>query len=108
MSVVCHAVWTAKAGSENLVRDAVRQLAIASRAEPGNLVYQPYIDPDEPSVVRIFEVYTDAAAFAEHGRSDHFVQHALRTAAPELEYRERDFYETLDVPQHQDEASTAW
>ncbi|MFC5928343.1 antibiotic biosynthesis monooxygenase [Cryobacterium melibiosiphilum] len=98
MSIVCHAVWTAKAGSEGLVHDAVRQLAPLTRAEPGNLVYQPYIDPEEPSVVRIFEVYTDAAAFAEHGRSDHFVQHALRTAVPALEHRERDFYETLDVP----------
>lgn len=107
MSIVCHAVWTAKAGSEELVRDAVRQLAIASRAEPGNLVYQPYVDPKEPGVVRIFEVYTDAAAFAEHGRSEHFAQHALRTAVPELEFRERDFYETLDALPSEGEASTA-
>lgn len=96
MAYICNATWTAKDGEAETVRAALEQLAPASRAEAGNLYYQPYQDPAEPNVFRIFEVYTDEAAFKAHAEYDHFKTWALGQAIPALETRQRDFYETLD------------
>lgn len=97
MAFICSATWIAKDGEAETVRSALEQLAPASRAEPGNIYYQPYQDPAEPNVFRIFEVYADEAAFTAHGAYPHFEQWALGQAIPALETRQRDFYETLDV-----------
>lgn len=97
MAFVCSATWTAKPGRIQTVLDALSELAPASREEPGCIYYQPYQDPETPDVVRIFEVYDDRAAFDAHGASDHFQRLALGVAIPELENRERDFYETVEV-----------
>lgn len=96
MAFVCSATWIAKSGEEQTVRNALEKLSPASRDEPGNLYYQAYQGPDEPNVFRIFEVYTDEAAFKAHGTYPHFEQWALGQAIPALETRQRDFYETLD------------
>lgn len=97
MAFVCNAIWTVKPGSEDIVREAITQLSPATRTEPGNIYYQAYQDPATPNVFRIFEVYTDADAFAEHAKYDHFIEHALGKAIPELDSRVREIYETLDV-----------
>ncbi|MGO4689834.1 putative quinol monooxygenase [Glaciibacter sp. 2TAF33] len=96
MALVCIATWTAKPGSEDIVRGALAELTPATRTEPGNIYYQPYADPEAPNVFRIFEVYTDADAFEAHGKSAHFAEFALGRAIPELEGRVRETYETLD------------
>lgn len=96
MAFVCSATWTAKPGEEETVSDALAKLSIASRQEPGNLYYQAYRSPEEPSVFRIFEVYRYEAAFEAHIRYPHFEQWALGQAVPALATRERAFYETLD------------
>jgi quinol monooxygenase YgiN len=96
MAFVCSATWIAKPGEAETVRDALEKLSPASREEPGNLYYQAYQDPAEPNVFRIFEVYTDEAAFKTHGTYPHFAQWAAGQAIPALETRQRDFYETLD------------
>lgn len=96
MAFVCNAIWTVKPGSEEIVREALENLSPATRTEPGNLYYQSYVDPEVPNVFRIFEVYKDADAFAAHGQYDHFKEHALGKAIPELETRVRELYETLD------------
>ncbi len=98
MAFVCNAVWTVKPGSEAIVLDALARLTAGSREEPGNLIYQPYVDPEKPQVIRIFEVYVDADAFAAHGASAHFAEHALGGAIPQLEDRRRELYETLELP----------
>ncbi|AWB90341.1 putative quinol monooxygenase [Salinibacterium hongtaonis] len=97
MAFICSATWTAKAGEEQTVLDAIENLAPASRMEPGNLYYQPYQDPSDPSVFRIFEVYTDEDAFKAHGQTEHFEKWALGQAIPALASREREFYETLNA-----------
>lgn len=97
MAFVCNAIWTVKPGSEHIVQEALTQLSPATRTEPGNIYYQSYVDPEVPNVFRIFEVYTDADAFAAHGKYDHFTEHALGKAIPELENRERQIFQTLDV-----------
>ena len=95
MSYVVSAIWTANPGSEDVVLDAIEKLTPASREEPGNLFYQAFQDPAEPSVFRLFEIYEDEDAYAAHGASDHFKQYALEQAIPVLANRERAFYETI-------------
>ena len=96
MAYVVSAAWTAKPGKEEFVRDVIRQLTPLSRAEPGCRFYQAYADPAEPRVFRLFEVYDDEAAYKAHGESEHFQRLALGQAIPELETRERGFYETFE------------
>ena len=96
MAFVCSATWIARRGEEDTVRKALERLSPASRNEPGNLYYQAYQSPDEPSIFRIFEVYADEDAFKAHATYPHFEQWALGQAIPVLETRQRDFYETLD------------
>jgi quinol monooxygenase YgiN len=96
MAYVLSAVWTAKPGQEELVRDVIRQLVPLSRAEPGCRFYQPYADPAQPRVFRLFEIYDDQAAAKAHAESEHFQRLALGQAIPELESRERAFFETFE------------
>jgi quinol monooxygenase YgiN len=96
MSYVVEATWIAEVGHAETVLEALRQLAPLSRAEPGCRFYQVYGDPAEPRVFRIFEIYDDEAAFAEHGASEHFQRYGFGLAIPLLENRERAFFETLD------------
>lgn len=97
MAVICNAIWTIRPGGTEAVREALAQLAPATREEPGNLYYQPYWDPATPNVLRIFEVYTDQDALDAHGQSAHFRRYVVETAVPELESRVREIYETVDV-----------
>jgi quinol monooxygenase YgiN len=95
MAYVVAATWTCEPGKEDVVRDAIEKLTPPSRAEEGNVVYQAYQDPAEPSVFRLFEIYADQDAYAAHGASDHFATYGLGQAIPMLTHRERAFYETL-------------
>ena len=96
MAYVVTAVWTAQPGQEEIVRDAILQLVPPSRAEPGCRFYQPYADPDDPRVFRLFEVYDDEQAYRAHGESEHFRRLGFGQAIPVLEKRERAFFETLE------------
>lgn len=96
MSYVVAATWTSEPGQEAVVLEAIRKLTPASRAEAGNLYYQAYQDPSEPSVFHLFEVYEDEAAYLAHGASDHFAEYGHGLAIPVLAKRERAFYTTID------------
>jgi quinol monooxygenase YgiN len=96
MGYVVLATWTAKQGAEDVVRQALTELATSSRQEPGCRCYQPYQDPAEPRVFHIFELYDDQDAYKAHAESEHFQRLGLGTAIPVLEHRERSFYQTLD------------
>jgi len=95
MPYVVSATWTANAGSEDVVLDAIEKLTPLSREEPGNRFYQAYQDPSEPGIFRLFEIYEDEDAYAAHGASDHFKQYALEQAIPVLAARERAFFQTI-------------
>ena len=97
MPFVCSAAWTAQPGKEDVVRDALAELAPASRKEPGCRVYVVHQDPAQPSVFKIFELYDDEDAFTAHTNYPHFVEHALGRAIPALANRERVFTTVLDV-----------
>jgi len=96
MAVVLSATWIAKPGEENTVLEALRNLAPASREEPGNVYYQAYQSPEEPNVFRFFEIYTDEDAVAAHAQYPHFRRWAIEQAIPALAERRRDLFQTLD------------
>jgi quinol monooxygenase YgiN len=94
MAYVVLAKWIAKPGEEGAVAAAIDSLIEPSRAEPGNLLYQPHRDPADPRVFLLYEQYVDEDAYRAHGESKHFQRHARGDALPRLEDRQRSFYET--------------
>src|ERR1019366_2233541 len=64
MAYVVVAKWIANEGEEAAVAAAIEALVEPSRAEPGNLVYQPHRDPQDPRVFMIYEQYADEQASA--------------------------------------------
>lgn len=97
MAFVVVAKWTAKEGEAEKVEECVRKLVLLSKAEPGNLFYQPHRDPENPNVFFFYEQYVDEDGYKAHGESEHFQELGFGTAIPLLEGRERWFYTTLDV-----------
>ncbi len=61
----------------NNVLQAVRQLAEASRREPGCISYIPHELAGDSSLVMIYEQYRDEAALEAHRASPHFHQYAI-------------------------------
>lgn len=97
MAFVVVAKWTARAGEEEAVAAAIRQLVGPSRAEPGMLLYQPHRDPENPRVFLFYEQYRDRSDYEAHLNSEHFQRLGFGDAIPRLESRERGFYETWDI-----------
>ena len=97
MAIVLQATWVSKPGSEGLIRAALAELAPQSRAEAGNLAYSVFVDPEQPSVFRIFEVYADQAALDAHSASGHFQSIVIDRVIPELSERRRELFELLEV-----------
>jgi quinol monooxygenase YgiN len=99
MAYVVLAHWLAREGRESRLLELLEELAAQSRAEPGNLVYQPHRSLDDPRRFCIYEQYVDEAAFEAHAASEHFTRLVRDEAVPELlESRERGFYATLFPP----------
>ncbi|MHB1936389.1 MAG: putative quinol monooxygenase [Acidobacteriaceae bacterium] len=61
----------------NEVLEAVRQLAAASRQEPGCISYVPHELAGDSSLVMIYEQYRDEAALEAHRASPHFHKYAI-------------------------------
>jgi len=85
----------AKEGEEERAVGIARELAEASRGEPGCEAYVPCRDPEDPRSFLFYEQYRDKAAFEEHGASEHFQRLALGGLFELMESRERTFYETV-------------
>lgn len=60
-----------------------RPLVAATRAEPGNLSYGFYADPDEPGRYQLYEEWESEEALAAHQDSAHLA--AFFAAVPELD-----------------------
>jgi quinol monooxygenase YgiN len=95
MSFVLVVRMKTKEGEENHAAELARQLADASREEPGCEAYVPCRDPEDPRSFLFYERYRDKAAFEEHGASEHFQRLALGGLFELMESRERTFYETI-------------
>ncbi|MFI1050920.1 putative quinol monooxygenase [Streptomyces griseoruber] len=69
------------------------------RAHPGNLGCQAYVvhqDPEQPMVLRFFEIYDDEDALKAHGDYPHFTKYAVDKAAPALADRSHELTAVLD------------
>jgi quinol monooxygenase YgiN len=95
MSFVLVVRMKTKEGEEGRALEVMRELAAASREEPGCEAYVPCRDPEDPGSFLFYEQYRDKAAFEEHGASEHFQRLALGELFPLMESRERTFFETV-------------
>ena len=59
------------------VGDILRQLALASRQEPGCVTFIPHTVEDDPNRVVIYEQYLDRAANEFHRSTPHFKKFAV-------------------------------
>jgi quinol monooxygenase YgiN len=59
------------------VGDILRQLALASRQEPGCISYIPHTVEDDPNRVVIYEQYQDRGASEFHRSTPHFKKLAV-------------------------------
>jgi quinol monooxygenase YgiN len=97
MAYVVTALWRAKPGKEDLIAQVIAKMTPLSREEPGCLYYQAHRSPGDPQVFFLYEQYVDEAGYEAHMASPHFEQYVRGEAIPNLESRERAFYETMDV-----------
>jgi len=59
------------------IADILRQLALASRQEPGCMSYIPHQVEGETDTVLIYEQYVDQKAQEAHRQSEHFKKYAV-------------------------------
>lgn len=95
MSFVLVVRMTVAEGNEERAGELIPELARASREELGCELYIPCRDPEDPGSYLFYEQYRDAAAFEEHGASEHFQRLAAGELFGLLESRERAFYQTV-------------
>ena len=95
MAYVVSAHWRAKEGKEGRLAELIEELAPPSRAEPANRFYQAHRSTDDPRLFYLYEQYDDEAGYEAHMASEHFTRLVKDEAIPNLESREREFFETL-------------
>ena len=71
MPKALYAQFSVKPGSEARVAEMMRELATLVRQEPGNVVFDPYVEEAHPNRYFVFEVYEDQAAFEAHISADY-------------------------------------
>ncbi len=89
MEFVVIAQYKARAGEEDRVEAALKNVRGPSRAEPGNLDYQVLRDPREQAVFVLYERYVDEAAFDAHRATPHFSTWLSGQVLPFLDERRR-------------------
>ena len=97
MAYVVAAIWTAKDGQEEKILEVIKKMTPLSRQEPGCLYYQAKRSPTDSCVFFLYEQSVDAAGCEAHMATPHFEHYVKGEAIPNLESRERAFYETIDV-----------
>jgi quinol monooxygenase YgiN len=76
------AILDARPGLVDAFRECIGELVRAVRREPGCVTFTAYEARDTPGRFYLYEVYTDAAAFAAHLQTDHV--HTFISAIPDL------------------------
>ena len=71
MRKTLYAEFAVKPGSEARVAEMMRELTAHVRQEPGNVVFDPYVEEARPNRYFVFEVYEDQAAFEAHISADY-------------------------------------
>jgi quinol monooxygenase YgiN len=95
MAYVVAALWRAKPGQEDVIAQVIETMTPLSRQEPWCLYYQAQRSLSDPQLFFLYEQYVDEAGYASHMATPHFEQYVRGEAIPNLESRERSFYETL-------------
>ncbi|MDE3063225.1 MAG: antibiotic biosynthesis monooxygenase [Acidobacteriota bacterium] len=72
------------------VAEILRNLAEASRREPGCVSYVPHQAEGDPDTVVIFEQYEDDAAEEAHRKSLHFKEYAVNGLYQKMLERHRE------------------
>ena len=89
MEFVVIAQYRAREGEADRVEEALRKMVSPTRAEPGNLDYQVFRSPDDPSLFVLFERYADSGAFDAHRATPHFATWLAGVVLPSLDSRIR-------------------
>jgi quinol monooxygenase YgiN len=76
------AILDARPGLEDAFREHITELVRQVRREPGCVAFTAYEARDTPGRFYLYEIYTNAAAFDAHLKTDHV--HAFISAIPEL------------------------
>jgi quinol monooxygenase YgiN len=69
--VIVSGTFRAKHGLTNEVRTAMEAVLTASQAEDGCIVYTYAVDVQDPTIIRVFEIWRDAEALAAHRKAPH-------------------------------------
>jgi quinol monooxygenase YgiN len=80
MAIAIFTRLNAKPGKRQELLDVLNELAIATRAEPGNEEFVVHPARDDPDVVLGYERFEDAAAIDDHRATD-----AVRVARERLD-----------------------
>lgn len=97
MTFAVAAIWKAKPGEADRIREVIEIMTPLSRDEPGNLFYQAHVSPDDPETFFLYEQYTDAQAYEDHKNAPHFQKHVFGYALDYLAERSVKTYETVDI-----------
>ncbi|MBV9229143.1 MAG: antibiotic biosynthesis monooxygenase [Chloroflexi bacterium] len=95
MAYVVAAMWRAKKGQEETIKRVIEIMTPLSRQEPGCLYYQAQISTTDPQLFFLYEQYVDEAGYEAHMATPHFERYVRGEAIPNLESRDRAFYETF-------------
>jgi quinol monooxygenase YgiN len=96
MAYVVAAIWRAKEGQADTILRVIEKMTPLSRQEPGCLFYQAHRSPIDPNLFFLYEQYVDEAGYEAHMATPHFERYVKGESIPNLESRERAFYETLN------------
>ena len=91
------AIWRSAPGNENAVRGIARELAAATRGEPGCARFDVLESASRPGNFVLIEQYAGAAAQASHLASRHFNDLVLTQAVPLLAHRDVQVYNVLTL-----------
>lgn len=89
MEFVVIARYRAREGEAARVAEALGNMVAPTRAEPGNLDYQVFRDPEDRSLFVLFERYADSGAFEAHRATPHFAAYLAGIVLPSLADRVR-------------------
>jgi quinol monooxygenase YgiN len=83
-------------GGEEEAAEHLRQLAAATRCEPGNLLYLVHRLTDDPHQFFIYEQYRSTEDHAAHRATEHYRRHAAEGLLRLAESRTAILYELLE------------
>jgi quinol monooxygenase YgiN len=95
MTYIVAAYWKAKPGKAEIIAQVIAIMTPLSRQEPDCLYYQAQRSLEDPDLFLLYEQYTGQAGYEAHMATAYFEEHVRGIAIPNLESRERSFYETV-------------